>query len=166
MSLPDFVRKHVTVAALLGTAVAGVTACGTGTGNSAGGTSSAVSRPSPRPTDPLAGLTGTQILARALNDLKTASSVHFSGSFADSGQLTEMDMTIVHPASCQGTIGLGSKGSIAFIQLGKDAWVKPDKLFWTTQGSTDPAVLSTFLGRYLKTSPDDNLVKDLGGVRW
>ncbi len=49
MSLPDFVRKHVTVAALLGTAVAGVTACGTGTGNSAGGTSSAVSRPSPGP---------------------------------------------------------------------------------------------------------------------
>jgi len=27
--------------------------------------------------------------------------VHFSGSFVDSGQLMEMDMTIVHPASCR-----------------------------------------------------------------
>jgi len=79
VSLPDFVRKHVTVAALLGTAVAGVTACGTGTGNSASGTGSAVSRSSPRPTDPLAGLTGGQILTRALNDLKAASSVHYMG---------------------------------------------------------------------------------------
>ena len=107
----------------------------------------------PRPTDPLAGLTGTQILARALNDLKTASSVHFSGSFADSGQLTEMDMTIVHPASCQGTMGLGSKGSIAFIQLGKDAWVKPDKLFWTTQGSTQPSRAEYVFGAISQDQP-------------
>ena len=130
------VSRSAAAAAIAGAAIlASAAACGT-----------TMSRP-------LAGLTASQIAARAITDLKAASSVHFAGSVTDSGATYAVDVT-AGSTNCAGTLGIPGQGSFALLKIGQRLWIKPDGQFWTSLGAS-PANLHLVEGKYLQASPGD-----------
>jgi hypothetical protein len=130
------VSRSAAAAAIAGTAIlASATACGT------------------TASHPLAGLTAGQIAARAIADLKAASSVHFAGSVTDSGATYAVDVT-AGSTNCAGTLGIPGQGSFALLKIGQTLWIKPDDQFWTSMGAS-PANLHLAEGKYVQASPGD-----------
>jgi hypothetical protein len=135
---PGQASRSAAAAAIAGAAVlAGVTACGTTTPSA----------------NPLAGLTAGQIAARAITDLKAASSVHFAGSVTDSGAAYAVDVT-AGTTDCAGTLGIPGQGSVALLKIGQRLWIKPDDQFWASTGAS-PANLHLAEGKYVQASPGD-----------
>jgi hypothetical protein len=134
-------RRYAAAVAAAGLAVL-TAGCGGSTGTS--GTSGTAA------ASPLAGLTASQILTRAVADLKAASSVHLSGSVQESSQATTVDLTIGAHA-CRGTIGVPGQGSLQLLGIGSTVWEKPDSQFLKTAGLTS-SQLSLLKGKYLKTT--------------
>lgn len=128
--------RRAAVAAVIATALAATaTACGATTFSG-----------------PLAGQDSGTILNKALADTKTAPSlsIHLVGS--DSGSKLTIDSTIISGTGCQGTMAESGQGSFKFIDNGKTGWINADAAFWKANGGGDPAVLSMFVGKYLKTN--------------
>ena len=133
---PGQATRSAVAAAIAGTAIlASAAACGT-----------TASRP-------LAGLSAGQIAARAITDLKAASSVHFAGSVTDSGATYAVDVT-AGSANCAGTLGIPGHGSFALLKIGQTLWIKPDGQFWASVGAS-PANLHLAEGKYVQASPGD-----------
>jgi hypothetical protein len=127
---------RVLSAALLSAAVAvSMTACGTSSSTS---------------SSPLAALTADQIAAKAINDLKVASSVRVTGDVSSGGQTFDLDLTLVRAQGCGGTLAEHGTGSFQLISIGTLLWIKPDAQFWQNAGGGDPAVLKVVSGKYLK----------------
>ena len=126
----------------------GVTACGSsGTGGSAG--------PSAASTvaDPLAGLTGDQVVAKAVAELKAVPSFTMAGTVTDSSGTYNVNLSYKKGVGCQGTVAQPGKGSFAMVLIGTTAWVKPDDAFWKANaGSQANAAIALLSGRYLKGS--------------
>jgi len=99
---------------------------------------------------PLAGLTASQILTRAVADLKTASSVHITGTTKVPGQTTAVDLT-VGARGCTGTIAIAGQGSVLLLGTGDTVWMKPDEQFYQAAG-VSAAELSRLAGKYLRLS--------------
>ena len=99
---------------------------------------------------PLAGLTGSEILTRAVADLEAASSVHITGSTKVPGQTTAVDLT-VGAHGCTGTIGIAGQGSVLLLGTGDTVWMKPDEQFYQAAG-VSAAELSQLAGKYLRIS--------------
>jgi hypothetical protein len=99
---------------------------------------------------PLAGLTASQILTRAVANLKAASSVHITGSTKVPGQTTAVDLT-VGGNGCTGTIGIAGQGSVLLLGTGSTVWMKPDEQFYKAAG-VSAAELSKLAGKYLRIS--------------
>ena len=132
---PGHAGRSAAAAAIAGAGIlAGGTACGT-------------------TANPLAGLSAGQIAARATADLKTASSVHFTGSVTDSGATYAVDVT-AGTANCAGTLGMPGQGSFALLKIGQRLWIKPDDQFWASAGAS-PANLHLAEGKYVQASPGD-----------
>jgi hypothetical protein len=139
-------RSAVAAAAVIGVAIlAGATACGSSAAPSA---------------NPLAGLTADQIAAKAVANLRAASSVHYAGSITESGETDAVDLT-AGVTNCTGTLGTAGKGSFALLKIGQTLWIKPDSQFWTSEGANS-AVLALVEGKYIRTSPNDS---DFNSVR-
>lgn len=99
---------------------------------------------------PLAGLTGQQILTRAVADLKAASSVHITGTTKVAGQATAVDLT-VGADGCTGTIAIQGQGSVLVRGAGDTVWMKPDEQFYRAAG-VSAAERSKLAGKYLRTT--------------
>jgi hypothetical protein len=137
--------------AATGSAAPGASASVTASG--AGGSPSAGSA-----TDPLAGLTGSQVAARALANLKAAPSLTMAGTFSQSGQGYSVNLGIEPAQGCTGTIGEGSKGSFKLIVIGKTLYFNPDDTFWKANGGADAsAAIALIDGRYIKTSTSGSM---------
>ena len=133
---PGHTGRSAVGAAIAGAAIlAGLTACGT------------------IASSPVAGLSAGQIAARAIADLKAASSVHFAGSVTDSGATYAVDVT-AGSTNCAGTLGIPGHGSFALLEIGQRLWIKPDGQFWTSI-SASPANLHLVGGKYVQASPGD-----------
>jgi hypothetical protein len=145
-----YASRSAVAAAIVGTAIlAGATACGTTASSQSAQAASAT--PS---ANPLAGLTADQIAAKAIADLKAASSVHFAGSVTDSGATYAVDLT-AGTTNCVGTFGIPGKGSFALLKIGQTLWIKPDNQFWTSAGANS-TVLHLVEGKYVQTSPNNS----------
>ena len=83
--------------------------------------------------NPLAGLTADQIASRAAADFTAASSFHYHGSGKDSGQTISISMSVTHQGGT-GSIGYGSHGGFAILDIGKTVWIQPDDKFWEYAG--------------------------------
>ena len=94
---------------------------------------SAAAVPSAPAGNPLAGLTADQIASRAAADFTAASSFHYHGSGKDSGQTISISMTVTHQGGT-GSIGYGSHGGFAILDIGKTMWIQPDDKFWEYVG--------------------------------
>ena len=83
--------------------------------------------------NPLAGLTADQIASRAAADFEAAASFHYRGSGKDSGQTISISMSVTHQGGT-GSIGYGSHGGFAVLDIGKTVWIQPDDKFWEYVG--------------------------------
>jgi hypothetical protein len=99
---------------------------------------------------PLAGLTASEILTRAVADLDAASSVHITGSTKLPGQNAAVDLT-VGAHGCTGTIEIAGQGSVLLLGTGDTVWMKPDEQFYQATG-VSPAERSQLAGKYLRIS--------------
>ena len=100
--------------------------------------------------DPLAGLTAKQVLSRAVSDLKSAPSFRMAGAVNENGRIS-VDLTYQRGTGCEGTLGLGSQGSVYLLVIHTTAWFKPDQAYWTSvAGSAAPSVIAVVGGKYLQ----------------
>lgn len=111
--------------------------------------------------DPLASMSAKQVLAKAVSDLKSASTFRVSGRVNENGGLS-LQLTYKRGTGCGGTLGFGPKGSIYLLVIGNVAWMKPDDTFWkTSAGSSASKVIAAVGGRYLKGSANGSQVSGL-----
>jgi hypothetical protein len=111
--------------------------------------------------DPLASMSAKQVLTKAVSDLKSASTFRVSGRVNQDGGLS-LQLTYKHGTGCEGTLGLGSRGSLYLLVIGDVAWMKPDDTFWKTYaGSSASQVIALMGGRYLKGSTSSSQVSGL-----
>jgi hypothetical protein len=153
---------HKVVPGLIALAVASVTclavtACG---GSGTGGAAS----PSVTTTvaDPLASLSGDQVVAKAVAELKAVPSFTMAGTVTDSSGTYNVNLSYQKGSGCQGTVAQPGKGSFAMVVIGTTAWVKPDDAFWKANaGSQADAAIALLAGRYLKGSTSNASVASL-----
>jgi hypothetical protein len=138
-------RRMLSATVLSAAVAASVTACGT-TGSSA-------------PAAPLSGLSADQIATKAVDNLKTTSTVRVSGDVSSSGQTYELDLTLVRARGCTGTLAQTGTGSFKMIAIGGQVWIKPNRQFWKNAGGAgaDAAVLQLLVGKYLKVKASSQL---------
>lgn len=133
----------------------GAAACGSS------GSSGAAASPSSTP-NPLASLTAAQVRQKAVADAEAAPSLTMNGTVAESGQTYTIDLGIKHSQGCEGTVGVGTEGSVKIIVIGQTVYVNPDKQFWTSNaGSNASAVNALINGRYIRTTMSD---KNVAGI--
>lgn len=147
-------RGRVPAAVLLALALAvGAGGCGylggsaanTGATASASGSASTVA-------NPLAGLSATQVVSRAVADLRTATTVHVAGTVTGSGLRIRLDLSLVRGQGCDGRMALHGMGAFRLIMIGKQIWLKPNNAFWTHFGGSNPAALQLLEGKWMKPS--------------
>jgi hypothetical protein len=155
---PDFVRM-ASVAAVAASCLAAA-ACGSS------GSSSTSAAASPSSTkNPLASLTGTQVLRDAVTNAENAPSLTMNGTVAQPSQTYTIDLGIKHGQGCAGTIGVGAEGSLKLIVIGQTVYLNPDKQFWTVNAGSDAsAVIGLINGRYVKTTTSDKNVAGLNNL--
>jgi hypothetical protein len=136
-----------------------VTACG---GSGTGGGASPSPSASATVADPLAGLSGDQVVAKAVAELKDVPSFTMAGTVTDSSGTYNVNLSYKKGSGCQGTVAQPGKGSFAMVVIGATAWVKPDDAFWKANaGSQAAAAIALLAGRYLKGSTSNASVASL-----
>jgi hypothetical protein len=144
--------QRVLATALASAMVAVGAACG-----SAGLTASTSTSPA---VNPLAMLSADQIVTRAIANLRTADTVHVTGTFTDSGQRVRLKLALVHRRGCNGGMSIRSEGSFRLIMIGTALWFKPDGLFWKSHGA-NPAMRQAMFGKWVRVPADSSEVSDL-----
>jgi hypothetical protein len=115
--------------------------------------------------DPLAGTPAKQVVAKAVADLRAASSFTMKGSINQSGETIGIDLGYLAGKGCAGTVSEGDKGSFVLVVIGSTAWIKPSaKFLKSTAGSQASAAIALLNGRYLKGSTSDSAVASLTTV--
>jgi hypothetical protein len=109
---------------------------------------SAAAAPSAPAGNPLARLTADQIAAKAVADLKAASSFHYHGSAKESGQTLAFSLSVTRQG-CNGSISEGSHGSVAILAVGKTVWLQPNDKFWEYAG-IPASQLSVVEGKWIE----------------
>ena len=140
-------RRTFSAAFTTAALITGIAACG----SSSSHTHAASQPASPKPTvskDPLASLSGQQVIKKALTDTESAHSVHLVVTTTDADQLG-YDVMVVPGEGCRGTVSEGEKGSFKLIELNKQVYLLPDKTFWEQNGGSDPAALKILSGKWL-----------------
>jgi hypothetical protein len=148
---------RLTALAAVGAGCLMVAACSSGSSGSSpavGGASASVSST----PDPLAALSTTAIATKAMANLKAASSVTMKGNLVVSGQAVTFDLGIKSGAGCAGSIGLGSKGNIKVVVMGKTVYFNADDGYWKAYaGSSADAAIKWANGRYVKTTTSSSM---------
>ncbi len=115
----------------LAVAAAGAAAAGLAAAGCASGTSSGTATASSGSTaGPLAGLSGKQVLARAVGNLKATSSFTVSGTVTQAATAITVDLGFRPGHGCKGTIAASGKGGLTMVVIGTTAWVKPSDAYW------------------------------------
>lgn len=136
-----------------------VTACG---GSGTGGGASPATATTSTAADPLARLTGDQVVAKAVAELKAVPSFTMAGTVTDSSGTYNVNLSYKKGSGCQGTVAQPGKGSFAMVVIGTTAWVKPDDAFWKANaGRQADAAIALLSGRYLKGSTSNANVASL-----
>jgi hypothetical protein len=115
--------------------------------------------------DPLSGMSGKQVAAKATADLKSAPSFTITGSGPYNGQTMTIGLGFKGGKDCAGTVGLGSEGSMAIVVIGGTAWVKLSATFWKSEAGSAGAELAQLLaGKYFKAPTTASNVSQLANV--
>jgi hypothetical protein len=137
----------VATAGALGASCLAIVGCGSG-GSGSGAAA-----------DPLAGQTGTRVLAEAVADLNAAPSLTVNGAEIESGEYLTVHLGIVPGKGCTRTImfgELGVQGTITYITIGKTVYFKPNSTMWQALEGSDAAKITQLVdGRYVKDPSSD-----------
>ncbi|WP_329272787.1 hypothetical protein [Streptomyces sp. NBC_01451] len=169
--------RRNTLAALCLTAatVAGVAGCQSGenkasdkTADKTAGKSAATATAEPK--DPFAGLTGGEIVDRALAATSGASSLRMTGDVPDdeSGGTIRIDMALDKRGDCAGTMSMNGEGKADLVKSGTTLYMKYDEKFLRAQSEgsskeeTD-GVVAMLAGKWTKMSATGSDAKDIAG---
>jgi hypothetical protein len=119
------------------------------------------------PTSGASSLSGTpdQIVQKAVNDLKAATSLQISGSVVSSGTNIKIDVTDVAAQGCQGTFALASSasstgtalsGTADLIEVDSTVYMKLDESFFKNL-SLPSSLFSEVTGKYIKVTSKSEL---------
>ncbi|WP_042423009.1 hypothetical protein [Streptacidiphilus anmyonensis] len=156
-------RRTLSVLAVAATVVLTATSCGGGTSSqhpSADAKTAPGAATSPSASaDPFAGETANQILTGATASLASADSVKVAGTMKQSGGEMSIDLYMVKNVGCQGSIGMGSQGTVTMVALGKTVWEKLDQA--TLAGAVGKDEAAALKGKYFKTTSTAKDFQDL-----
>lgn len=150
-------RRTAAVAACLVAAAFGLTACG--------------SEKDDKPKEPFAGMSGTEIVDKAVKATKGAESLKLAGEVSDDEPgLMKMNLALDTSGKCAGKLAVGDEGSFDLIVPGdKTVYVKYDEKFLRAQSKGEPkdetdAVVDMLAGRWAKTKASGADAKDIAGM--
>jgi hypothetical protein len=157
--VPSLTR--IVPASMLAAAIAlSAAACSSGGSSGSSGSSGSA-------TSGASSLSGTpdQIVQKAVNDLKAATSLHISGNVVSSGTNTKVDVTDVAAQGCQGTITLAAtasstagatSGTAEIIDVDGTVYMKLNEGFFKNEG-LPASDFSQVTGKYIKTTGKSDL---------
>lgn len=112
--------------------------------------------------DPLASMSAKQIATEAVSNLKAAPSFTMTGTVLQSGTTMSLDLGFKKGSGCEGTVGLGSKGSVSIVVIGKTAYIKMDDTFIkSVAGSQASAALLLLHGRWVEGTTSNSNVSSI-----
>ncbi|GAA3128199.1 hypothetical protein ACFQ0X_25880 [Streptomyces rectiviolaceus] len=162
-------RTTLAAVCLAAAATVGLTACGTESGGSGGTSTAKKDEPKDEPkkaAGPFPGLSGPDIVDKAVQATTDASSLTVKGSVPDETGTIELDMAFDTKGRCAGTMGMGGEGSLDLITTASTVYMKYDEKFLRTQGKGEPAAdtqaaVDMLAGRWVKTSATGADAKDI-----
>lgn len=102
-------------------------------------------------TDPLASLTGNQVLTEAVANFNAARSLTIDGLVNQSGTNLVLRLGIIPGQGCAGTVENLSKGSYDFVKTASTVYLKPDSMWWTNVAGAEGTGVSQLVnGKYLE----------------
>lgn len=150
-------QRALSAAAVCAVLGAGLTACGSSAAPAAPAQPSDAASSAPASASaapgPLDAMGAGEIAAKAVADLKNASSVHYSGQMKGADGAISFDVVRVGSTGCKEAMDQGGKGSFKVLAIGSTIWIDADRTFWET---TNPALVR-LAGKWIKTSPGGHL---------
>ncbi|MGW6058493.1 hypothetical protein [Streptomyces sp. NPDC055189] len=157
--------RRTTLAAfcLVTAATVGLTACGTETGGSA---QEPGKKEKTKEAGPFPGLSGPDIVDKAVQATTGASSLTVKGKVPDETGTIDLDMAFDTKGRCAGTMGMGEEGSLDLITTASTVYMKYDEDFLRAQGKGEPAAetdaaVEMLAGRWVKTSATGGDAKEI-----
>ncbi|WP_328871893.1 hypothetical protein OHT76_18250 [Streptomyces sp. NBC_00287] len=115
--------------------------------------------PSSEPKEAFAGLTGGEIVDRAVQATSDADSFRIKGDIPDeeSGGRIGMDMAVNQQGECAGHMNMDGEGRADLIKTGDTVYMKYDEAFLRSQSEGEPkadtdAVVAMLAGKWTKMS--------------
>ncbi|GHB60608.1 lipoprotein [Streptomyces viridiviolaceus] len=120
--------------------------------------------------EPFAGLTGGEIVERAVEATAGAASLRITGDVPDDrgGGTVRVDLAMDRKGECAGTVSAGGEGEAQLIRTGDTLYLKYDEAFLRAQSEgesaaeTDAAV-AMLAGRWTKMSVTGQDAQDIAG---
>ncbi|MGW6532767.1 hypothetical protein [Streptomyces venezuelae] len=166
-------RRTAAVAAVLVAATVGLTACGSESGKAsdAGKASDSTKTKQDKPKEPFAGMSGTEIVNKAVEATKDATSLRLAGDIDDdeTGRM-KMDLALDTSGKCAGTMSMADEGSFDLIVPGNGTvYMKYDEKFLRSQSKGEPedqtaAAVEMLADRWSKTKASGPDAKDIAGM--
>ncbi|MFG2650855.1 hypothetical protein [Streptomyces sp. NPDC048436] len=160
-------RTTLAAVCLAAAATLGLTACGT----ESGGATTAKDKPAVQPkkeAGPFPGLSGPDIVDKAVKATTGASSLTVKGEVPDETGNIKLDMALDTKGRCAGTMGMNGEGSVELIASASTVYMKYDEEFLRAQSKGEPAAdtqaaVDMLADRWAKTKATGADAKDIAG---
>ncbi|MFG3308366.1 hypothetical protein [Streptomyces wuyuanensis] len=159
-AIPPARLKHLALASLCAASALALTACGpVGQAAEEGSKPAAESGPYP-------GLSGPEILNKAITTTKKATSVRLRFVTTTADGPVRGDLAVDTKGDCAGTVHLGTEGTTELVKTGDTVYLRFDEkmLRAQTEGSSEAetrATLDMLLGKWVQEKADGEDAKDL-----
>jgi len=126
--------------------------------------------PAGKPKEPFAGLSGGEIVDRAVKATSGADSFRIKGNIPDeeTGGTISMDMALDSKGDCAGHMSMDGEGRADLIKNGDTVYMKYDETFLRAQSEGEPkgdvdAAVALLAGKWTKMSAKGEGAEDLAG---
>jgi hypothetical protein len=129
------------------------------------GTSKAVGAGKAAGSDKVTGATATALLAKAVANTQTASSVQVTGQEVPgaNGQTESFDLTLVRNAGCEGAITMSATRSFKVVETQGFVWMLPSNAYYASMHMSKQN-MAEVEGKYVKMKATDSRASDLATV--
>ncbi|MCZ7459826.1 hypothetical protein [Streptomyces sp. WMMC940] len=158
-AVPPSRVKHLALASLCAASALALSACGPLDGTAGDGKPSAESGPYP-------GLSGPEILNKAITTTKKATSLRLKVTMTTADGPVRGDLAVDTKGNCAGTVQMGAEGTTELVRTGDTVYLRFDErmLRSQTKGGSEAetrAALDTLLGKWVREKADAQDAKDL-----
>ncbi|MEU6677817.1 hypothetical protein [Streptomyces sp. NPDC046925] len=160
-------RTTLAAVCLAAAATVGLTACGSESAGSGGaGSSKGSSDAGKKEAGPFPGLSGPEIVDKAVKATTDASSLTVQGKVPDEDGTIELDMAFDTKGRCAGSMAMGGEGSLDLITTKSTVYMKYDEKFLRAQGKGEPAAetdaaVNMLADKWVKTSATGTDTKEI-----